>query len=170
MLFQLMMGKSMWEFSSPCTTRPSHSSSPAKFLRTPLRTSCESGKYFLGLSWMRLNGKIDDKHKKQKVKKNVWDRRLWMLLFLMDLTKRSSIFIMFNWSLSLYKIKKYIWLHVESNILHLPLLTQLRNLYFLFINTLRNPGHSVCFFLIPKAFQYHLVCMIICRCNKNSLG
>lgn len=64
MLFQSMMGKSMWEFSPPRSTWPSRSS--ATFLRMPLRTAWECGKDFQGLSWMWLNGKINDKHKKNK--------------------------------------------------------------------------------------------------------
>lgn len=52
------------------------------------------------------------------------------LLFVMDLTKKSSGFTMINWSLLFYKIEKYGLLHVESNIFHIPLLTQLRNFVF----------------------------------------
>lgn len=52
------------------------------------------------------------------------------LLFVMDLTKRSSGFTMINCSLSLYKIKNYGLLHVESNAVHIPLLTKLRNFVF----------------------------------------
>lgn len=133
MLFQLMMGKSMWEFSPPCSTRPSHSSSPATFLRMPLRTSCESGKYFQGLSWMWLNGKINDKHKKEKMLNKCMAQEIVDAVFPMTSDgsdKRSSGVKVINWSLSLYKIKKYGWLHVESNIFHLPLLTHLRNFYF----------------------------------------
>lgn len=60
MLFQVMMGKSIWEFSAPRSAEPPLSSSPAMFLRVPRRTSCESGKYFQGLLWMRLNGEINE--------------------------------------------------------------------------------------------------------------
>lgn len=63
MLFQRMMGKSMWEFSPSRSTWPSRSS--ATFLRMPLRTACECEKYFQGLSWLWLNGKINDKQKKK---------------------------------------------------------------------------------------------------------
>lgn len=158
MLFQLMMGKSMWDFPPPCSTRRSYSSSPATFLRTPLRTSCESGKYFQGLSWMWLNAKINDKHKntlKKCTAQEILDAVF--LLFLMDLTKRSSGFKMIN-HYHFSRLKKNGWLNVESNIFHLPLMTHLINLYFIFINTRRNLGHSVCrcFFLTPKGFQYHL--------------
>lgn len=60
MLFQVMMGKSICEFSAPRSAEPPLSSSPATFLRAPRRTGCESVKYFQGLLWMRLNGEINE--------------------------------------------------------------------------------------------------------------
>lgn len=135
MLFQLMMAKSMWEFSPPCSTRPSHSSSPAIFFRTPLRTSCESGKYFQGLSWMWLNRKINDKHWKNMLK-NVWHRSFFYFWWTWQKGAQDL-----TWSLidhyHFIILKIYVWLHVESNIYCLPLLTQLRIIYFLFRNTIQ---------------------------------
>ena len=68
MLFQVMMGKSIWEgfFPPPPPSTEPSLASPATFLRVPPRTRCESGKYFKdcsGCDWMWRLMKLD-KHKK----------------------------------------------------------------------------------------------------------